>query len=107
LGEEALIELSEQDRFGDVLGRSPEMRELFSTLEKVAPKDLTVLLEGESGTGKERLAEALHLRSPRARARYVVFDCAAVPASLMESELYGHERGAFTGADVRRIGRFE
>jgi DNA-binding NtrC family response regulator len=83
------------------------MRELFGMLERVAQKDLTILLEGESGTGKERLAEAIHLRSPRAHKRFVVFDCAAVPASLMESELLGHERGAFTGAEGRRIGRFE
>jgi DNA-binding NtrC family response regulator len=107
LGEEVPIALSHEDRFGDVLGRSPVMRELFDMLERVAQKDLTILLEGESGTGKERLAEAIHLRSPRAHKRFVVFDCAAVPASLMESELLGHERGAFTGADQKRIGRFE
>jgi DNA-binding NtrC family response regulator len=107
LGEEVPIELSSEDRFADVLGRSPAMRELFSILERVAQRDLTILLEGESGTGKERLAEAIHLKSPRAARRFVVFDCAAVPASLMESELLGHERGAFTGAEGRRIGRFE
>jgi DNA-binding NtrC family response regulator len=107
LGEDVLIELSAQDRFGDALGRSAAMRELFSVLEKVAPRDLTVLLEGESGTGKERLAEAIHYKSARARGRFVVFDCASVPAQLMESELLGHERGAFTGAQARRIGRFE
>jgi two-component system, NtrC family, response regulator GlrR len=107
LGEDVAIELSSSERFGDALGRSPAMREVFWTLEKVAQRDLTVLLEGESGTGKERLAEGIHLRSPRAKSRFVVFDCAAVPASLMESELLGHERGAFTGADQRRIGRFE
>jgi DNA-binding NtrC family response regulator len=107
LGEEVPIALSREDRFGDVLGTSPVMRELFDLLERVSQKDLTILLEGESGTGKERLAEAIHLRSPRAHKRFVVFDCAAVPASLMESELLGHERGAFTGADSKRIGRFE
>jgi DNA-binding NtrC family response regulator len=107
LGEEELIELSHNDRFADVLGRSPPMRELFRMLERVAPKDITVLLEGESGTGKEKLAEAIHLRSARAERPLVVLDCAAVPPSLMESELFGHERGAFTGADHRRIGRFE
>src|SRR5262249_45307429 len=94
LGEEVAIELSQTDRLGDGLGRSPAMRELFGVLERIAPKDLTVLLEGESGTGKERLAEALHLASARGHKRFVVFDCAAVPASLMESELLGHERGA-------------
>jgi DNA-binding NtrC family response regulator len=107
LGEEVPIALSREDRLGDVLGRSPAMRELFGLLERVSQKDLTILLEGESGTGKERLAEAIHLKSPRAHKRFVVFDCAAVPASLMESELLGHERGAFTGAEGRRIGRFE
>jgi DNA-binding NtrC family response regulator len=107
LGEDVVIELSKEDRFGDALGRSAAMRELFQTLQKVGQKDLTILLEGESGTGKERLAEAIHLQSPRAKARFVVFDCASVPATLMESELLGHERGAFTGAAQRRIGRFE
>jgi DNA-binding NtrC family response regulator len=107
LGEDVAIELLAGDRFGDALGRSEAMREVFVTLEKVAHTDLTVLLEGESGTGKERLAEALHLESPRKKARFVVFDCASVPATLMESELLGHERGAFTGAAERRIGRFE
>jgi DNA-binding NtrC family response regulator len=107
LGEDVAIELSHEDRFGDALGRSAAMREVFGVLEKVAKKDLTILLEGESGTGKERLAEAIHLASPRAKSRFVVFDCASVPATLMESELLGHERGAFTGAAGRRIGRFE
>jgi DNA-binding NtrC family response regulator len=107
LSDEELIELSQNERFSDVLGRSPPMRELFMMLERIAGKDLTVLIEGESGTGKEKLAEAIHARSPRAEQSLVVFDCAAVPASLMESELFGHERGAFTGADSRRIGRFE
>src|SRR5579859_3914567 len=94
LGEDVAIELSKEDRFGDALGRSAAMREVFQTLQKVGQKDLTILLEGESGTGKERLAEAIHLQSPRAKARFVVFDCASVPATLMESELLGHERGA-------------
>ncbi len=107
LGDDEVIELSQSDRFADVLGRSPPMRELFSMLERVAAKDLTILIEGESGTGKEKLAEAIHQRSARASGPLVVFDCASVPPSLMESELFGHERGAFTGADGRRIGRFE
>src|SRR5439155_6113331 len=101
------IELSRADRFGDALGRSPAMRELFNVLGKVARRDLTVLLEGESGTGKERLAEGVHLASTRAAGPYVVFDCASAPATLLESELFGHERGAFTGAQARRVGRFE
>jgi DNA-binding NtrC family response regulator len=107
LSDEELIELSQNDRFADVLGRSPPMREQFMMLERIASKDLTVLIEGESGTGKEKLAEAIHARSPRAERPLVVFDCASVPPSLMESELFGHERGAFTGADGRRVGRFE
>jgi len=107
LGEDVAIELSESDGFGDAIGRSAAMREVFSVLEKVAKKDLTILLEGESGTGKERIAEAIHLASPRKDKRFVVFDCASVPATLMESELLGHERGAFTGAQARRVGRFE
>ena len=107
LGSEEIIELSRSERFADAIGGSAPMRELFSMLERVAPKDITILLEGESGTGKEKLAEAIHLRSPRAQKPLVVFDCAAVPPSLMESELFGHERGAFTGADSRRVGRFE
>ena len=107
LGDNVVVELSREERFGDALGQSASMREVFSLLGRVAQKDLTVLLEGESGTGKERLAEAIHLASPRAKKRFVVFDCASVPAQLMESELLGHERGAFTGADHRRIGRFE
>jgi len=107
LGESQPIELSRDDRFGDALGRSAAMREVFSLLGKIAPKDLTILLEGESGTGKERLAEGIHQASTRRARRFVVFDCAAVPAQLMESELLGHERGAFTGAATRRVGRFE
>ena len=107
LDSQEVIELSQSDRFADAIGRSAPMRELFGMLERVSVKDITILLEGESGTGKEKLAEAIHLRSPRADKPLVVFDCAAVPPSLMESELFGHERGSFTGADSRRIGRFE
>ena len=107
LDEAQAIPLSEENRFGAALGRSPAMRELFSMLERVSQRDTTILIEGESGTGKERLAEAIHQTSPRRNKPFVVFDCAAVPPSLIESELFGHERGAFTGATSRRIGRFE
>jgi DNA-binding NtrC family response regulator len=93
--------------FGAMVGRSPEMLELFATLERVAPKDLTVLVQGETGTGKEEVARALHARSPRAVGPFVVIDATALPASLAESLLFGHERGAFTGADARRAGYFE
>jgi DNA-binding NtrC family response regulator len=83
------------------------MRELFATLERVAPKSLSVLVQGETGTGKEEVARAIHARSSRAGAPFVVIDATALPETLAESLLFGHERGAFTGADQRRIGFFE
>jgi transcriptional regulator with GAF, ATPase, and Fis domain len=83
------------------------MRELFSQLERIAPTDATVLIEGETGTGKEGVAESIHDASPRAKERFVVVDCGAIPANLLESELFGHEAGSFTGATDRRIGAFE
>ena len=83
------------------------MLELFATLERIAPKELTVLVQGETGTGKEELARAIHSRSPRAAGPFVVIDATALPESLAESLLFGHERGAFTGADQRRAGFFE
>jgi DNA-binding NtrC family response regulator len=93
--------------FGGLVGESPEMLELFATLERIAPKELTVLLQGETGTGKEEVARAIHARSPRAAAPFVVIDATSLPESLAESLLFGHERGAFTGADQRRAGFFE
>jgi DNA-binding NtrC family response regulator len=93
--------------FGELVGESPEMLELFATLERIAPKDLTVLVQGETGTGKEEVARALHARSPRASRPFVVIDATSLPESLAESLLFGHERGAFTGADHRRAGFFE
>jgi DNA-binding NtrC family response regulator len=98
---------SERDRFGAHVGVSPQIRELFSQLERIAPTEATVLIEGETGTGKEGIAEAIHDASPRAREPFVVVDCGAIPANLLESELFGHEEGAFTGATSRRIGAFE
>jgi transcriptional regulator with PAS, ATPase and Fis domain len=95
------------DRFGDLLGNSPRMRELFADLERIAPTDVAVLIEGETGTGKELAAESIHRASLRANGPYVVFDCSAVAPSLAESELFGHERGAFTGAVSSRPGVFE
>jgi transcriptional regulator with PAS, ATPase and Fis domain len=95
------------DRFGDLLGCSPRMRELFAELERIAPTDATVLLEGETGTGKDVAAESLHQESSRAEGPFVVFDCGAVAPTLIESELFGHERGAFTGAVQARAGVFE
>jgi len=107
LDEVVEVALSDSDRFEEVLGRSIRMREIFASLEKVAPSDLTVLIEGETGTGKERIARAIHRRSERRRGPFVVVDCSAIPANLIESTLFGHERGSFTGAVERRRGLFE
>ncbi|MFO0570090.1 MAG: sigma 54-interacting transcriptional regulator [Polyangiaceae bacterium] len=93
--------------FGRLVGASTEMRRLHPLLERLAASDLPVLIEGETGTGKELLAESLHEAGARAERPFIVFDCTAVPAGLMESELFGHERGAFTGADRNRTGVFE
>jgi transcriptional regulator with GAF, ATPase, and Fis domain len=100
-------EQTDSDRFGDVLGRSAHMRELFADLERIAPTDVTLLVEGETGTGKDLVAESMHELSPRAQAPFVVFDCGAVAPTMIESELFGHERGAFTGAHATHIGVFE
>jgi transcriptional regulator with GAF, ATPase, and Fis domain len=95
------------DHFGDLLGISPRMRELFADLSRIAVSDVTVLIEGETGTGKELVAESLHAESGRVDKPFVVFDCGAVTPTLVESELFGHERGAFTGAVATRAGVFE
>jgi transcriptional regulator with PAS, ATPase and Fis domain len=95
------------NRFGDLLGDSPHMRELFADLERISAVDATLLVEGETGVGKDLVAESVHRTSPRADEPFVVFDCGAVAATLLESELFGHERGAFTGAIVAREGVFE
>jgi DNA-binding NtrC family response regulator len=101
------IALSASDRFGSLVGTSWPMRACFAMLERAAASDATVLLEGESGTGKEGAAESLHRAGKRAAGPFVVIDCGAIPANLLESELFGHEKGAFTGAADRRIGAFE
>ena len=88
-------------------GTSPAMQKLYRLVRQVAPSTATVLVTGESGTGKGELARAIHALSPRAKAPFVALHCAALPESLLESELFGHERGSFTGADKRRLGRFE
>ncbi len=93
--------------FSNIIGKSPAMKELFETLTMVAPSDATVLLLGESGTGKEIVANALHQNSPRKDQAYITVNCAALPETLLESELFGHEKGAFTGAMARKKGRFE
>ncbi|MBK7862448.1 MAG: sigma 54-interacting transcriptional regulator [Archangiaceae bacterium] len=101
------VPLSPGFSFGAAYGVSTAMRALFAQLERVAATDSTVLLLGETGTGKELLARGLHDHSPRASGPFVVLDCAGVPASLLENELFGHERGAFTGADTARPGVVE
>jgi DNA-binding NtrC family response regulator len=93
--------------FENLIGSGPAMRRVFDTLQRVAETDLTVLVRGESGTGKELVAQALHARSPRRGRPFVAVNCAAISRELVESELFGHEKGAFTGADARRQGRFE
>jgi two-component system response regulator HydG len=92
--------------FSGVLGTSPRIREIFDLLAMVAPSEATVLLLGETGTGKELVAQAIHRNSPRAGGPFVAVNCAALPEALLESELFGHERGSFTGATNRRDGRF-
>ncbi len=101
------VELWPTDRFGEALGTSLQMRELFAVLARLASSQAAVLIQGETGTGKEVLARSLHLASPRADGPFEVFDCAAVPESLIESELFGHARGAFTGATETRLGTIE
>jgi transcriptional regulator with GAF, ATPase, and Fis domain len=98
---------SEHSKFGGALGQSLAMRTIFGVLERIAPTDATVLLEGETGTGKDVLARGIWSESTRAQGPFVVVDCGAVSYSLIESELFGHERGAFTGAVASRQGAFE
>ena len=105
--EQVDIKPSESDRFGGIVGRSVKMREIFSILEKVAPTSATILIEGETGTGKEVIAQTIHKMSARSKGPMVVFDCSSIPASLIESELFGHEKGSFTGAVMSRKGLFE
>ena len=106
-GERDVVALSDRESFGGLVGRSVAMRSTFLILERAAVCDSTVLLGGETGTGKEAAAEAIHLEGPRSERPFVVVDCGAVPAELIESELFGHERGAFTGAVGARPGAFE
>jgi len=105
--EARVVEVSDVTAMGDAIGVSPAMRHVFSLLERASPSDVTVLLEGESGVGKEVLARAIHTHSARANEPFVIVDCGAIPATLVESELFGHERGAFTGAATARTGLFE
>jgi DNA-binding NtrC family response regulator len=103
-----LLERVQRDSgFANLIGSGKPMQGVFETIQKVAETDLTVLIRGESGTGKELVAQALHDRSPRRSRPFIAVNCAAISRELVESELFGHEKGAFTGADARRVGRFE
>src|SRR5713101_750962 len=110
LAEEKLYledEIRSEMNFEEIVGESPSLRAVLKQVESVAPTDSIVLIEGETGTGKELIARAIHNLSPRREHTFVKVNCAAIPSGLLESELFGHERGAFTGAITQRIGRFE
>jgi DNA-binding NtrC family response regulator len=100
-------EAGELGRFGDMVGGSAAIRNVFAILERAAATSATVVLEGETGVGKTLAARSIHAESSRAAGTFVMVDCAAVPPTLLESELFGHERGAFTGAEAHRVGAFE
>jgi two-component system nitrogen regulation response regulator GlnG len=103
-GEQPGADVADNDQ---IVGRCPAMQEVYKTIGKIAPQDVTVLILGESGTGKELVARALYQHSKRADRPFLAINCAAIPDSLLESELFGHEKGAFTGADRQRVGKFE
>ncbi len=100
-------ELFRRYQYGNIVGRSPGMQEIFATVERVAPTRATVLLAGESGVGKDLIARAIHVHSPRKERPFVKINCTAIPENLMESELFGYEKGAFTGAQLPKPGKFE
>ena len=100
-------ELGKRYQFDNIIGRSPVMQEVFATIERVAPSRATVLLAGESGVGKDLIARAIHFHSPRRDRPFVKINCTALPENLMESELFGYEKGAFTGANTTKPGKFE
>ncbi len=105
--EKVLIPETERTQYDNIVGQSPGIRQIFSILDRVSPSELSVVIEGETGTGKEVFAKALHDHSLRSSGPFVVFDCSAFPPSLLESQLFGHEKGAFTGAVGRHRGVFE
>ena len=100
-------EINLEHQFEDIVGESAGLRQVLMEIETVAPTDATVLIQGETGTGKELLARAIHRLSPRNERTFIKLNCAAIPAGLLESELFGHEKGAFTGAITRKMGRLE
>lgn len=99
--------VKELSSYCDLIGQTPAMRQLYDLIDKIAPTDSTILVHGESGTGKELVARAIHQKSRRAAKPLIALNCAAIPETLMESELFGHERGSFTGAQERKLGKFE
>ena len=99
--------LDKKFTFQGILGKSPALEKVLERIQLVAPSKATVLLTGETGTGKELVAQSIHQNSDRSRGPFVPVHCAALPANLLESELFGHEKGAFTGANEKRVGRFE
>lgn len=99
--------LRDKQSFGEIIGDSKSMREVYKVIQTVAPTNYTVLVSGESGTGKELVAKAIHRRSERAEQPFVTINCGAIPEALLESELFGHEKGAFTDAVARKVGKFE
>ena len=100
-------ELETNHSFGEIIGKTEKMQHLFTQIQTAAAGDITVLIQGETGTGKELVARSIHDNSPRKAGPFVVVNCAAIPTELIESELFGHEHGAFTGAIAQRIGQFE
>jgi transcriptional regulator with GAF, ATPase, and Fis domain len=102
-----LAERLENVKFGEIIGACPQMVEVYNRVEKVASTDITVLINGETGTGKELIAREIHNRSPRAKGPFITVNCGAIPENLIESELFGHVKGAFTGAVANQIGKFQ
>src|SRR5262249_23671183 len=100
-------EIRTEYRFAEIVGSSPAVKNILRQVEIVAPADTTVLIQGETGTGKELIARAIHNLSKRKERTFVKLNCAAIPSGLLESELFGHEKGAFTGAVAQKVGRFE